>query len=135
MLSPNFGIIIIWNHIFSILLVQDNNFYRISYQTRQGVSSNNSSDDSNGLLLDASTRENASNDSRISNTSMKTISMEEYIKLSNDSVELCRARITIDKLAAFIEKKDVKILQLEEKLKYKRLSAVSLWNVQLYSIL
>lgn len=57
--------------------------------------------------------------------------MDEYKKLCDDSVELYRAKKTIDKLSASIEKKDRIIEKMEKEVKFEDLSPVSLQNFQL----
>lgn len=70
--------------------------------------------------------DNFSNSSRDSEHTMKTISMEEYIKLVHGSVELYKAQKTIDRMTKSIEKKDAEILELKKKLEFGNLSSVSL---------
>lgn len=70
--------------------------------------------------------DNSSNSNRDFEHTMKTISMEEYIKLVSGSVELYKAQRTIDRMTKSIKKKDATILELKKKLEFGNLSPVSL---------
>lgn len=89
-----------------------------------------------GATSSSESRRNFSNGNSCSTSNMKAISMEEYRKLCNCSIELCKANKTIDKLNATIQKKDAMIEKLTEKCKteHDHLSSVSrqIFEVKLY---
>lgn len=93
----------------------------ILYQNRYDISTDNTSNGLNECAMD-----NSSNNNCNSETTMKTISMVEYTRLVQNSIEICKAKKTIDKLTKSIEKKDAALLKLENKLKLPNLSHVSL---------
>lgn len=109
-----------------------------SYSIRAGSdnSTDNSSNSTNIVHRDASSIGFASgrdlaNDSGNSTTDRRVqISMEEYKKLCNSSVELYKAKKTIEKLTASNQKKDALIEKLSERHKFKHLSPVSKLNLK-----
>lgn len=89
--------------------------------SRHDIVADNSANGLDGLAMG-----NSSNNDHGSEIAMETISMEEYTRLVSDSVELHKAKKTIDKLTKQINKKDATILELKKKSEFGNLSLVSL---------
>lgn len=81
--------------------------------------------DSSANGLDELAMGNSSNNNH-SEIAMKAISMEEYTRLVRDSVDLYKAKKTIERLTKQINKKDVTISEFQKKSEFGNLSLVSL---------
>lgn len=131
----NFGIYIY--EIFEITQLHKFSFWNffntcfIFYIFRLDISEDRTTDLSSNISngSNAFATEYLSNDCQCSNTNMKTIPMELYMKLCNDSLKLFNAEKTIDKLTNSIKQKDNTILEIKKRLELGHLSPVSVRNL------
>lgn len=102
---------------------------RINTSTNINESSSNNlnSEQWGGAISDSESRSKFTKGNSCSTSNMKVISMEEYRRLYDCSIELYKASKMIDKFNAIIQDKNIMIEKLKEnsKTKHARLSSVS----------